>query len=105
MKTIFEFIVKSLASGHDSVLIVPDQRRGKLKVTITRNVAGNISENKIVRNERFCKTINTYRCGKKSGMQIITSEEFELTSLHGDPADQPLKRPSATSDSLYDTSR
>lgn len=105
MKAIFEYIAKSLTNGHASVLIVPDQRRGKLKVTVTRYVDGNISENKIVREERFCKTVNTYRCGKKAGMQIITSEEFELTSLQGDPADQPLKRQSATSDSPHDTNR
>ena len=105
MKTIFEFIANSLTNGHASVLIVPDQRRGKLKVTVTRYVDGNISENKIVREERFCKTVNTYRCGKKAGMQIITSEEFELISLQGDPADQPVKRPSVTSYSLDDTSR
>lgn len=74
----------------------------KVELVSIENYPGGIPEHEIVRRRQNCIINNTYRGGRKTGMQIQTREEFEFT---GDPADQPLKRQSAPSDSPNDTSR
>lgn len=105
MEKMYQKIKRVLKRRDTKIHIEPDVNSGKVKITYTRNVASSISENKLVREEQYLKTINIYRHGKKSGMQIITAEEFEFNSTKGDDADPPLKRLLATTDSPHDTDR
>ncbi len=105
IKLLIEKIQQELLRGDTNIQIEQIRNRNALKVTYTRNIEGSIPENMLVREQPFMKTINTYRHGKKSGMQIITVEVIEITSVKGDPADHPFKRPSATSKSLDDPAR
>ncbi len=105
MRELYQKLTRVLERGDTKIQIELNINRSKVKVTYTRNVESSISENNLVRAEQYLKTINIYRHGKKSGMQIITSEEFEFNSTKGDPADHPLKRQSAASDSPHDTTR
>jgi hypothetical protein len=101
----FQYLLSHLERGDSKINIDTDKKRRKVRVTVTRNLQGGIPENKVVRDNLFIRTVNTYRNGSKTGMQIITSEEFECTFHSGDIADHPLKRQSATSDSPHDTAR
>ncbi len=105
MQKLYQKLKQVLERGDTKIQIEPEPNRRKVKVTYTRNVGGCITENKLVREELYLKTINTYKHGKKSGMQIITTEIFEFTVQQGDPADQPLKRQLAQHDTPHDSAR
>ncbi|MBK9402437.1 MAG: hypothetical protein IPN36_16830 [Bacteroidetes bacterium] len=104
MRELYQKLTRVLERGDTKIQIELNINRSKVKVTYTRNVESSISENNLVRAEQYLKTINIYRHGKKSGMQIITSEEFEFNSTKGDPADHP-KSNRSIGFSSYDTTR
>lgn len=102
MNTLLFHIKEILSKNNVQVSIRQIPNSGKLEIIAIENLPRGTPEHAIVRNRPNCTVKNTYRNGRKTGMQIHTREEFDYP---GDPADQPLKRPSTTSDSPHDSSR
>lgn len=100
MNTILIRIEEILCMNNVQVSIqkIPDSN--KVEITTIENLPGGTPEHAVVRNRPNCTIKNTYRNGRKTGMQIHTSQVFQYS---GDPADHPLKRLSSTSDSPDDT--
>ncbi len=96
--------IKHYLQDDNVELLVKKNADGKhLKLTIVKHLQSGISENIIVKRNPDCVIRNTYRNGRKTGMQITSFEVFKQLPIEGDPADHPLKRLSATSDFQNDT--
>ncbi len=102
MNTLLKRIKEILYTDNVQLSIRRKPGSNKVELVTIENYPGGISEHEIVRRRQNCIINNTYRGGRKTGMQIHTREEFEYP---GDLADHPLKRQSATSDSPHDTVR
>jgi hypothetical protein len=65
-----------------------------VKLTTSCHTNGKVSEHELVRRERNCTVISTYRNGRRSGMKLIKSEvlPFNVTGKcrNGDSHEQPL---------------
>lgn len=96
MKNLTQLIRAKLVIKHVKILLEPKPENNELKVTTTLNLSGTNSENELVRKEKHCTIINTYRAGKKSGMQLIKTELLNLdeilSSVNGDHNEQPVTR-------------
>lgn len=55
--------------------------RNKVDVSVLQNLPPGVSENKLVRREQHCQTINTYRNGRKTGMKLITYVEIDFDAI------------------------
>ena len=103
MSTMLKLIQEKLFSDKVQISIRQIPNSNNVEITTIENLPAGISEHVIVRSRPNCIIRNTYRNGRKTGMQIHSREEFEYP---GDLADHPLKkRPSTTSDSPHDSSR
>ena len=104
---IIKLIKRSLLNEHCEISFRPLSDNKYILVTTTQNKPGIVSENELVRKEKHCKVVNTYRNGKKSGMQIIKTEIIKLGEIHntivGDTNELLVKKRALTSGHQNDT--
>ena len=74
MININQILKEKVDEGCSKILLEPNLQTNKLLITTTRDLRGTSSENELVRREKHCKVVNTYRNQKKTGMQIIKTE-------------------------------
>ncbi len=96
MKNLNQLLSAKLRLKNAKILLEPNNITNKIIITTTQNLIGAKSENELVRKEKHCKVINTYRDGKKTGMQVIKTELMNLdeilSSVNGDHNEQPVTR-------------
>jgi acylphosphatase len=81
MNKLLKIIKQNMQNGSVKICLEGKPNANKLLLTTTQNLKAIQAENELVRNHKFCKVLNTYRDGKKQGMQIIKTEVLDLSEV------------------------
>lgn len=81
MNKVIKIITDKLENDSVKISIECNSKTNKLLITTTENLKSVQGENELVRNNKHCKVINSYRDGKKQAMQIIKTEMLDLNEV------------------------